>query len=142
MVNLLTDIGEEYIVETNVNGATITVGLYNDTTDTLGETSTLASISTEPGGAAYARQSDTVTTGQFSGDFGFDNDTQIQFDTTDSTQTVDAAFIVVNFTSDTVAGDGSPTDHLIAAGDLNQTRDLSQIDTLTIAAGDLTTTLN
>lgn len=137
MVNLLTDIGEEWLVENNTNGATITVGLYNDATDTLTDTSVLADITTEPAGSAYARQSDTVTTTQISGDFGFDNDSLVSFDTSDSSQTVDAAFIVVNFQSDTVAGDGSAQDHLIAAGDLSQSRDLSQVDTLEIAAGDL-----
>lgn len=142
MVNLLTNIGEEYVVENNADGASIDVGLYNDSTDAFGETSTLADITTEPAGSAYARQTDTVTTDQFSGDFGFDNDSLISFDTSDSSQTVDAAFIVITFTSDTVAGDGSNTDHLIGAADLSQSRDLSSIDTLEIAAGDLTFTLN
>lgn len=142
MVDLLTNIGEEYIVENNADGATVTVGLYNDSTDTLGETSTLSDITTEPSGAAYARQSSTVTTEQISGDFGFDNDSQLSFDTSDSSQTVDAFFVVINFTSDTVAGDGSATDHLIGAGDLTQSRDLSSIDTLDIPAGDVDITLN
>jgi hypothetical protein len=134
MVDLLTNIGEEYVIENNTNGATIDVGLYNDTTDALGETSTLSSITTEPAGASYARQTDTVTTEQISGDFGFD--------TSDSSQTVDAFFVVINFTSDTVAGDGATTDHLVAAGDLSQSRDLSSIDQVDISAGDLDITLN
>lgn len=142
MVDLLTNSGEEYIVENNANGETITVGLYNDTTDALGETSTLTSITTEPAGAAYARQSSTVTTAQISGDFGFDNDTKLSFDTSDSSQTVDAFFVVINFQSDTVAGDGATADNLVAAGDLSQSRDLSQVDTLDIPAGDLDVTLN
>lgn len=142
MVNLLTNIGEEWYTENNVDGVSITVGLYDDSTDALGETSTLSAISTEPGGSNYNRQSDTVTTDQFSGNFGFDNDTTLSFTTDDSSQTVDAAFIVVNFQSDTVAGDSGATDHLVAAGDLTQSRDLSQIDTLEIAAGDLEITLD
>ena len=142
MVDLLTNIGEEYLVENNADGETVTVGLYNDGTDALGETATLSDITTEPSGSAYARQSSAVTTAQISGDFGFDNDAQLTFDTSDSSQTVDAAFVVVNFTSDTVAGDGSATDHLVAAGDLDQSRDLSQIDELNINAGDLDVTLN
>lgn len=142
MVNLLTDIGEEWYTENNLDGVTVIVGLYDDSTDALGETSTLSSISTEPTGSSYARQSDTVTTLQINGDFGFDNDSQITFDTSDSSQTVDAGFIVVNFQSDTVNGDTSATDHLVAAGDLSQSRDLSQIDTLNIDAGNLEVTVN
>lgn len=142
MVNLLTNVGEEWYTENNVNGATVFVGLYNDTTDSLGETSVIGDITTIPGGASYSRQSDTVTTLQISGNFGFDNDSQISFDTSDSTQTVDAAYIVVNFESDTVAGDSGASDNLVAAGDLSQSRNLSDIDTLNIAAGDLEITID
>lgn len=142
MVDLLTNVGEEYLVENNADGESIDVGLYNDSTDTLGEGDNLSAISTEPTGSNYSRQTDTVTTDQFSGDFGFDNDSLLSFDVSDSSQTVDAAFVVINFQSDTVAGDGGASDNLVAAGDLDQSRDLSQIDTLEIAAGDLTVTVN
>ncbi|MFB6216456.1 MAG: hypothetical protein ABEJ72_05760 [Candidatus Aenigmatarchaeota archaeon] len=142
MADILTNIGEEWVIENNLNGSTVKVGLYNNSTDALGETSTLGSITTEPSGASYARQSSTVTTLQISGDFGFDNDSKYTFDTSDSSQTVDHGFSVVNFQSDTVAGDGSATDHLIGVGALSQSRDLSQIDTLEIAAGDFDFTVN
>lgn len=142
MVNLLTNVGEEWYTENNIDGETVIVGLYEDATDTLGETSVLGDITTEPTGTSYSRQSDTVTSVQISGDFGIDNDSLISFDTSDSSQNVDAAFIVVNFQSDTVAGDTSANDNLVAAGDLSQSRDLSQIDTLEIAAGDLEITVN
>lgn len=69
------------------------------------------------------------------------NDPQLSFDTSNSSQTVDHAAFIVNFQSDTVAGDGSTTDNLIGYVDLSQSRDLSQIDTLNIAAGDLELTL-
>jgi len=137
MVNLLTDIGEEFVVENNLDGVTVTVGLYEDATDSLGETNTLSDITTEPTGSAYARQSSGVSTLQISGSFGFDNDTTLTFDTSDSSQTVDAAFYVVNFTSDTIAGDAGATDHLIAAADLTQSRDLSSVDSVEVSAGDL-----
>jgi len=142
MVDLLTNIGEEWVVENNTDGTTVTVGLYEDATDALGETATLADITTEPGGSNYARQASTVTTLQLSGDFGFDNDSDLVFDTSDSNQSVDAAFLVVNFQSDSVAGDGGATDHLVAAGDLSQARNLSDIDEVTIAGGDLSFSLN
>lgn len=142
MVNLLTDIGEEFVAENNLDGTSITVGLYNDATDTLGDGSTLGDITTEPTGGSYARQTTTTTSAQISGDFGIDNDNGVTFDTSDSDQTVDAVFVVVTFTSDTVAGDTGDTDHLIAAGDLSQSRDLSSVSTLEIAAGDLDITVN
>lgn len=142
MVNLLTNRGEEWYTETNVNGATVIVGLYEDATDTLGETSTLSGITTEPAGTSYSRQSSTVTTLQISGDFGFDNDSDLVFDTSDSSQNVDAAFVVVNFQSDSVAGQTSANDNLVAAGDLSQSRDLSSVDQVTISAGDLELTVN
>lgn len=142
MVDLLTNIGEEWLVENNIDGVTVTVGLYEDATDTLGEASVLTDITTELAGAAYNRQSDTIGTTQIGGNYGADNDSQIVFDTSDSSQTVDAAFIVVNFQSDTVAGDGSATNHLVAAGDLSQSRDLSQVSSVEIAAGDLEITLD
>jgi hypothetical protein len=142
MVDLVTNQGEEYLIENNANGETIKVGLYEDATDTLGETSTLSDITTEPAGGSYSRQSDTVTTLQISGNFGFDNDNLITFDTSDSSQTVDAVFVVINFQSDTVAGDASANDNLIGARDLNSTRDLSSVSEVEIAAGDLELTVD
>lgn len=137
MPNLLTDLGEEWLVENNADGATVSVGLYRDSVDTLDDTSDIPDITTEAAGSNYARQTSTVTTKQISGNFGFDNDAQLSFDTSDSTQTVDHGFVVVNFQSDTVAGDTTAEDHLIAIGSLSQSRDLSQVDTLNINAGDL-----
>lgn len=134
MSRILTDLGEEYTIKTNLDGVSLDVGLYNDGTDAITDTEDLADITTEPGGSAYARQTDTFTAADLSGDWGIDNDSQLSFDTSDSSQTVDSYFIVANFTAaDT--GDGSATDHLIITGALSQSRDLSQIDTLNISAG-------
>lgn len=142
MVDLLTDIGEEWYTENDVGSFTVTIGLYNDATDALTDSSTSSDITTEPSGSAYAPQSDTVTSTQISGNYGIQNDSLISFDTSDSSQTVDAGYIEVTFTSDTVAGDSGDTQHLVAAGDLTQSRDLSQIDTLEISAGELTVTVD
>jgi len=142
MPDLLTNIGEEWVVENNVDGATVTIGLYDDSSDALSDTSVLGDITTEPSGSAYARQSSLVTTLQISSDFGFDNDAKLTFDTSDSSQTVDHGFYVVSFQSDTVAGDGASQNHLIGVAALSQSRDLSQIDTLDIAVGDLELTLD
>ena len=135
MASLLTDLGEEYALETALNGVTLTVGLYNDGTDAITDTDDLAALTTEPAGASYARQSDTFAlVDNGSGNWQLDNDTQLTFDTSDSSNTVDSYFIVANFTADDT-GDASVTDHMIATGALSQSRDLSQIDTLNIDAG-------
>lgn len=138
---ILTDLGEEWYAKTNVDGASLPTGLYNDGTDAISDTDDLAAISTEPSGAAYARQSAAVSAADLSGDWGFDNDAELSFDTSDSTQTVDGYFFVANFTaSDT--GDASATDHLIATGALSQSRNLSDIDTLKISAGGIGVKVN
>jgi len=132
---ILTDLGEEYVMETNTNGVTLSVGLYNDSTDAISDSDDLAALTTEPAGSNYARQSDTFATASLSGDYGFDNDSLITFDTSDSSQTVDAYFIVANFDSDVAGDGGTASDHLIATGALSQSRNLSDIDTLEISAG-------
>jgi hypothetical protein len=35
MANELTNIGEEYVVENNTNGATVTITTFNNSTDAL-----------------------------------------------------------------------------------------------------------
>lgn len=135
MAHILTDIGEEYVMENNLDGVSLEVGLYNDSTDAISDPDDLSAITTEPGGSNYARQSDTFATASLSGDYGFDNDNLISFDTSDSSQEVDSYFIVANFDSD-VAGDaGTATDHLISTGALSQSRNLTDIDTLEISGG-------
>jgi len=142
MPDIVLDVGEEWVVENDVGGATVEVTLYNDSTDSISDTDNLSDITTEPTGGSFARQSTTVTSKQISGDFGFDNDSGLSFDVSDSSQTVDHAAYIVNFQSDTVAGDGSANDNLVAVASLSQSRDLSQIDTLDINAGDLEATLD
>lgn len=136
---LTTDWGEEWYTDNNVDGATVTVGLYNDSTDAAGETFDVGDLTTEPAGSAYARPSTTVTTSADGGDYGPISDSQVSFDVSDSTQTVDAAFAVVNFQSSR-AGDGSATDHIVFVDALSATYDLSQSsspDTININAADL-----
>lgn len=142
MSYILNDIGEEWYTETAINGSTVIVGLYNDGTDAITDTDDLAAITTEPSGSNYARQSDTVTVADISGDWGFQNDNQITFNTSDSSQTVDGAFMVVNFDSDEAGDGGTATDHLVATAQLSQSRDLSQVDELNISANELGVRVN
>lgn len=142
MASILTNYGEEWYHVTDISGlASVDYGLYNDSTDTISDTDDLAAI-TEPGGAAYARQSEAITVSDISGDIGFDNDNTITFDTSDSTLSVDSYFIVGNFQSTVVGADGSAVDHLVITGALSQTYDLSNVDTLEINAGTAGNSLN
>lgn len=144
MGRLLTQYGEEYLILNGLDsGATAwSVGLYDDaavgtTGDSVVDGSDLAAITTEPAGAAYARQTSTFSPSNEDGDAtglldSSINDSLLSFDVSDSTGTVDSWFLVINFTA---TGDASATDHLIATGPLSKERDLSQIDTLDISAG-------
>lgn len=128
---LLHNHGEEYIQDLVIaSGDTAIIGLYNDSTDALGESADLGDITTEPSGSAYARQNDALsgfTPSQQSGNVQIAGTTQT-FDVSDSTQTVDSVFVAINFQSDLVSADGSPTDHLIYTNALDQSYDLSQFD--------------
>lgn len=135
MAHILSDIGEEWYTETAVDGSTVTITLYNDSNDSFSETDDLADI-TEPAGGSYSRQSDTVTVGDISGDWGFDNDAKQTFDTTDSSLTVDSAALIVNFDSDEAGDGGTPADHIIGTAALSQSRDLSSVDEVVVSAGE------
>ena len=135
MATGLADFGEEYIAD-KLSGESFDLGLYNDSTDTLSDSDDLSAITTEPTGASYARQTESFSSADLAGDWGLTNDTSISFDTSDSTQTVDTLFLVVNFTSDD-AGDGSATDHIFIKVPLSSTRDLSNWQSLEYGSGDI-----
>jgi hypothetical protein len=135
MASILTDLGEEYMIKNNLDSASFDVGLYNDSTDAISDSDDLASITTEPSDGNYTRQSSiAMGASDISGDWGVDNDSQISFDVTNTTGTVDSYFFVANFQAEDTA-DGSSTDHLIVTGSLSQSYDLSNVDTLDISAG-------
>lgn len=147
MTTQLHDTGEEFIIDTVFRVDTITkpgsvdIGLFNDGTDALSDGNDVTDITTEPAGAAYARQSATLDGADFSNsDSGGDWQTTIAdqtFDTSDSSQSVDAYFIVVNFDSDDAGDAGTPADHLFWTGALDQTYDLASVDTLTLSGSGL-----
>lgn len=137
--DLTTDLGEELIVKQGLDGLTVTVGLYDDSVDSLTDGSDVTGISSEPGTGAYSRQSVTLSAADLSGDWGVDNDSLFSFDFSDTTTSkdVDCAFLVYNFAAEDTSDGGTATDHLIANPALTQTRDVGSIDSLEIAAGDL-----
>lgn len=133
MAHILTNRGEEFLFKVDVSArTTLTIGLYNDTTDAVADTSDVAAITTRPNGASYGDDTAAaITVRQIAGDWGFDNDAELTFNTSDSTNTVDSYFIIANFQGD---GDAAATDHLIATGALSQSYDLNNVDTLNVAA--------
>lgn len=136
--DLLTDLGEEYTIKNGLDAITVNVGLYNDSTDSLSDSSDVGDITTEPSNTNYSTQSVTFTAADISGNWGVDNDSQFQFDFSDQTtsENVDTAYVSYSFqASDT--GDTSANEHLLANPALSQTRDIGSIDTLSVNAGDL-----
>jgi hypothetical protein len=144
MTTQLHDTGEEFIMDVVFREDTLTkpgsvdVGLFNDSTDALSDGSNVGDITTEPSGGAYARQSASLDSGDFTNaDSGGDWQTTIAnqtFDTSDSSQDVDAYFITVNFNSDDA---GTTADQLFWTGQLDQTYDLNSVDSLTLSGAGL-----
>jgi hypothetical protein len=140
MSYILTDLGEEWYTETAVGGVTVTFTLYNDSNDNVSDGDDIAAI-TEPSGGSYTRESSTISVVKSGGDWGFQNDSQMTFNTSDSSLTVDGAAFIVSFQADETS-DGSATNHLVATAQLSQSRDLSQVDELVVSAGEATVTVN
>jgi hypothetical protein len=141
--DIITDLGEEQLIKNGYDALTVTVGVYNDSTDNVTESDDLAAITSEPSNTNYSTASVTFTASDLSGDWGVDNDSQFTFDFSDQTssQNIDTFYIQYNFQAvDT--GDGSATDHLIATAGMTQTRDIGSIDSLDVAAGDLSITVS
>lgn len=137
----LVDLGEEYLIK-NSFATTFNTGLYDSGTDALGESSDVGDITSEPGGAAYSRQSTATTALDSGGDWGVDNDSQESFDLSDSNSgSIDGWFWDVSFQADDT-GDGSSQTHLILFGSLSQSYDVASVDTLNISAGSMTFTVS
>lgn len=141
MTTQLHDTGEEYYQD-KLSGETFTIGLFNDSTDDLSDSSDLDAITTEPSNGNYSQQTSvTFSSSDDSGDWALTNDAEVSFDMTDTTGTVDAYFIIVNFDSDDAGDGGTAQDHLFATGSLSQSYDLSNLDTLNLSADGIGTSL-
>jgi hypothetical protein len=146
MTTQLHDTGEELIIDIVFRSDTLTkpgsvnLGLFNDSTDALSDGSDIGDITTEPTGANYAAQSASLDSSDFSNaDSGGDWQTTIAdqtFDTSDSSQDVDAYYVSASYQSDDTS-DGSPNEHLFWTGQLDQTYDLNSVDTLTLSGAGL-----
>lgn len=141
MASILTDLGEEWMIKNNLDTASVDVGLYNDSSDSVSDEDDL-SLSSEPSDGNYTRQTGVaVSASDISGDWGIDNDGVITFDVSNTTGTVDSYFFVANFEAEDTT-DSSATDHLVLTGSLSQSYDLSNLDTLEISAGTSGVTVN
>jgi hypothetical protein len=142
MAAILTDLGEEWMVKTNLDSESVDIGLYNDSTDSIGDSDDVGAITTEPSDGNYTRQTgESLSAADISGDWGVDNDNTVSFDVTNTTGTVDSYFFVANFQADDT-GDGSANDHLVVTGSLSQSYDLSNVDQLDISSGTAGVTVN
>lgn len=146
-MSLLTDIGEEFIMDQAFNPSDIAdptdlrVGLYSSS-DSLTETSDIGDTTTEPAttDTNYTRNSltyDDNTVFQFQTDGSGKVILPDQsFDTTSSNHTqtgIDRYFIVGTFDSD-VAGDaGTEAEHLLWTGSLNTSFDLPTSDPISVS---------
>lgn len=150
MTTQVHDTGEEFAVkdlfriDLLTKPASVDIGLFNDATDVLSDSSDIGDVTTEPGGASYARQSASFDSADFTVQDNANANWEAviadqTFDTTDSSQDVDAYFVVVNFqASDT--GDGSANDHLYFTGPLDQTYDLNSVDEFILSGAGLEVT--
>lgn len=137
-----TNVGEEWAQKWSFRQDTLSrdtsleVLLYDDSTDTLSDSSDVGDVGTEPSDGNYARQTVTldgadVTISQESGDIRAE--ATVTFDVTDSTGTVDAWGVLNDFQSDIVNSDGSATTHLISTATFEgSSKDLTNYDSLDI----------
>lgn len=148
MTTQLHDTGEEFAIkdlfreDQITKSASVEISLFEDATDGLSDASDVAAITTEPAGASYTRATASFSSADFTSQDNASQNWEVvisdqTFDTTDSSQSVDAYFIVINFDSDDAGDAGTPADHLYFTGDLDQTYDLNSVDTFTLSGAGL-----
>lgn len=123
MATQLHTLGEVFLLDGALTGTDVEVGLYNDATDALTDGAVYDDITTEPSGAEYAAQTTQAVTVEENADGnGQATYDDVTFDTSDSTQDVDAAYI-----RDSVSGD------LLFTCSLDETYDLDSVDTFILS---------
>jgi len=122
-----TNVGEEfaqkwvYRQDTITRDTSLETLLYDDTTDSISDSSDIGDITTEPTDGNYARQTATLDSSDvtFSTSGGDVRATMsVTFDVTNTTGTVDAIGGVVDFQSDVINSEGSVNPHLIWTADI------------------------
>lgn len=138
--DLIFNTGEELLVKEGFDGKTVTVGLYNDSVDNLGEFAALSNINTEPSidQTNYSRESITLSASENqNNNFVGENSEQILFNFEDivqgsaNAQDVDAAFVVYNDPNNS-----NFNDILLANPSMTTIRNTAAFDELEISPGD------
>ena len=130
---IMPNVGEEYVQRLLANDlSTITswtVGLYDDSTDSLSDISDVGDIITEPTGGSYSKTTVSlpgdITIGVNASDNIYIEAVDQTFDVSDSSVEVDAYFIVVSYQSTVVNSESGANDHLLFNGSLNNTLNLN-----------------
>lgn len=112
--------------------------LYDDSTDSLTETSDIGDVGTEPTDGNYQRQDipfdvNTFTVIEENADAVADM-VDVIFDVINTTGDVDSWAVLGTFQSDR-AGDSSANQHILFSGGLDQSYPLSKSDELTVENG-------
>jgi len=120
---------------------TISMALYDDSTDQLDDTADDPSVLTEPSDGNYGRKTlaidgsamgdGSITVSASGGDWAAALPA-LSWDVTDTTGVVDAYVLVMQVQLD---GDGSPAAHIITGGSLGQSYTLDGLDVLNTDAG-------
>lgn len=119
----LHDTGETLVLEAAFNGRDVEIGLFDNTTDSVSDSTTYSGITTQPDGTDYAPQTVTGPTVSQDGsgvttvDMG-----NLSFTVSDATTSVNYVFV-----RDASSGD------LILTNSLDQSYDLGSIDTLDLS---------
>lgn len=146
-VNGTHDVGEEFkqksIYRQDLIGSrstSLTVGLYNDSTDSLSESDDIAAITTEPTTGNYSRQTLSLDSGDLTlsqdGSSDLQTEGTVTFDVSDTGETVDGFFVIVSFQSDVVNAEGSANDHILLSGTFGTT-DLTNFISIDVTVQDV-----
>jgi len=142
-----------------LSGESFDIALFadepNNSGDDLADGDDVADITTEPvtnaenSDVQYERQTAVFSASDVNGDWVLTNDSDVVFDVggeansgKGNVATVDSYAIIVNFDSDDAGDNGTPSDHLLATGELSQTYALGNLDKLTLSAGGIGTSLS
>jgi hypothetical protein len=145
-VNGTHDYGEEWKQKNifrqdtiGTRNGSLTVGLYNDGTDQLSESSDVGDISSEPSNGEYAAQTLSLDSSDLTLSVDGSGNLQVEgtvtFQLLDTGATVDGYFITTTFTSDVVNNESSENEHIIISGTFGD-EDLSEYSDIDVTIQD------
>jgi hypothetical protein len=145
-VNGTHDYGEEWKQKNifrqdtiSTRNSSLTVGLYNDNSDSLGEASDVSDITSEPSSGEYAPQTLSLDSSDLSLSVDGSGNLQVEgtvtFQLLDTGATVDGYFITTSFQSDIVNSESSENEHIVISGTFG-TEDLSQYSEIDVTIQD------